>query len=138
MIRLVVIVERRDFKPCVGAVAGLDVGNTDKDLFQPLPYEGVGLNPRAINNDCPETIMQKNEPMIVAEDYSTKEIYDWMKKKITASRMLDAALAERELLKQALADVNLRIDELTSSSALELLSKIQGPTHLHEPHQNNL
>ncbi|QLR91185.1 hypothetical protein HV319_06570 [Citrobacter freundii] len=51
MIRLVVIVERRDFKPCVGAVAGLDVGNTDKDLFQPLPYEGVGLNPPATNND---------------------------------------------------------------------------------------
>ncbi|ELG6172685.1 hypothetical protein AAIJ46_002773 [Salmonella enterica] len=51
MIRLVVIVERRDFKPCVGAVAGLDVGNTDKDLFQPLLYEGAGLNPPATNND---------------------------------------------------------------------------------------
>ena len=41
--------------------------------------------------------------------------------------MLDAALAERELLKQALADVNLRIDELTSSSALELLAKFRVP-----------
>ena len=44
MVSLVVIVERRDFKPCVGTVAGQDVGNTDKDLFQPLLYEGVGLN----------------------------------------------------------------------------------------------
>ena len=47
MIRLVVIVERRDFKLCVGTVAGQDVGNTDKDLFQHLLYEGVGLNPPA-------------------------------------------------------------------------------------------
>lgn len=82
--------------------------------------------------------MQKNEPKIVAEGYSTEEIYTWMKQKITASRMLDAALVEREMLKRALDDVDLRIDELTSSSALELLSKTQGPTRLHEPHQNNL
>ena len=45
------MVERRDLKPCVGTVAGQDVGNTDKDLFQPLLYEGVGLNPPAANND---------------------------------------------------------------------------------------
>lgn len=82
--------------------------------------------------------MQKNEPKIVAEGYSTEEIYAWMRQKTTASRLLDAALIEREMLKQALDDVDLRIDELTSSSALELLSKTQGPTHLHEPHQNNL
>ena len=59
MIRLVVIVERRDFKPCVGAVAGLDVGNTDKDLFQPLLYEGVGLNPPVVSNDYGDDYVEK-------------------------------------------------------------------------------
>ncbi|HIH4880818.1 TPA: hypothetical protein ACYSB1_004508 [Citrobacter braakii] len=129
MIRLVVIVERRDFKPCVGAVAGLDVGNTDKDLFQPLLYEGVGLNPPAINNDYPETIMQKNEPKIVADGYSTEEIYVWMKQKISASRMLDAAFTERELLKHALEDCESRIEELTNSSALELSTAKDTSSH---------
>ncbi|HGY3103589.1 TPA: hypothetical protein ACX14A_002841 [Citrobacter freundii] len=90
------------------------------DLFQPLLYEGVGLNPPAINNDYPETIMQKNEPKIVADGYSTEEIYAWMKQKISASRMLDAAFTERELLKHALEDCESRIEELTNSSALEL------------------
>ncbi|HHH5959513.1 TPA: hypothetical protein ACP2FI_001117 [Escherichia coli] len=129
MIRLVVIVERRDFKPCVGAVAGLDVGNTDKDLFQPLLYEGVGLNPPAINNDYPETIMQKNEPKIVADGYSTEEIYAWMKQKISASRMLDAAFTEREVLKHALEDCESRIEELTNSSALELSTAKDTSSH---------
>lgn len=129
MIRLVVIVERRDFKPCVGAVAGLDVGNTDKDLFQPLLYEGVGLNPPAINNDYPETIMQKNEPKIVADGYSTEEIYVWMKQKISASRMLDAAFTEREVLKHALEDCESRIEELTNSSALELSTAKDTSSH---------
>ncbi|HHT3953674.1 TPA: hypothetical protein ACTYGH_002493 [Citrobacter freundii] len=129
MIRLVVIVERRDFKPCVGAVAGLDVGNTDKELFQPLLYEGVGLNPPAINNDYPETIMQKNEPKIVADGYSTEEIYAWMKQKISASRMLDAAFTERELLKHALEDCESRIEELTNSSALELSTAKDTSSH---------
>ncbi len=40
------MVERRDLKPCVGTVAGQDVGNTGQknDLSQPLLCEGVGLN----------------------------------------------------------------------------------------------
>ncbi|MFB1421124.1 hypothetical protein ACEXAG_05115 [Citrobacter freundii] len=73
--------------------------------------------------------MQKNEPMIVAEDYSTKEIYDWMKKKITASRMLDAAFTEREVLKHALEDCESRIEELTNSSALELSTAKDTSSH---------
>lgn len=64
--------------------------------------------------------MQKNEPKIVAEGYSTEEIYAWMKQKITASRLLDAAMVEREMLKRALDDCYSRIEELTNSSALEL------------------
>lgn len=53
------MVERRDLKPCVGTVAGQDVGNTDKDLFQPLLYEGVGLNPPAVSNDFGDDYVEK-------------------------------------------------------------------------------
>ena len=89
MIRLVVIVERRDFKPCVGAVAGLDVGNTDKDLFQPLLYEGVGLNPPAVLVMILEIIMLKRQPSVCAGDYTDVELYQWMQQKAQSFNQLE-------------------------------------------------
>ena len=73
--------------------------------------------------------MQKNEPKIVAEGYSTEEIYAWMKQKITASRLLDSAMVEREMLKRALDDCYSRIEELTNSSALELSADKDTSSH---------
>ncbi|MEY6763348.1 hypothetical protein AB9B48_17020 [Kluyvera ascorbata] len=129
MIRLVVIVERRDFKPCVGTVAGQDVGNTDKDLFQPLLYEGVGLNPPAVLVMILEIIMLKRQPSVCAGDYTDVELYQWMQQKAQSFNQLELARDRRELLLRELDDVDKQISELASAASLKYFPHCQMIIH---------
>jgi len=74
--------------------------------------------------------MDKQEPRIIAGDFSNEELLEWMRGKVSSSSQLKAALAEKECLLQALAENEKLILELTSSAALELLSTNQGSTLL--------
>ena len=75
--------------------------------------------------------MDQREPKIIADGSSNEAILEWMKNKVGAARQLQAALAQRELLQQALVDLNNQIVMLTSAAALEVCHTAQGPT----PHQ---
>lgn len=75
--------------------------------------------------------MEKKEPKIIAEGFTNDELYQWMRGKTRNEALLRGALAERESLKQALVEVEGRIEELTSSAAFELLGTIQDPTQPH-------
>ncbi len=73
--------------------------------------------------------MKKQEPMIVAPGLSNDELLNWMRTKVSASRDLQNALAERLSLQQALVELDSRIEALTNSAALEVCQTTQDPTH---------
>lgn len=75
--------------------------------------------------------MDQREPKIIADGVTNEAILEWMKNKVSAARQLQAALAERELLQQALVDLNNQIVMLTSDAALEVCHTALGPT-LHQ------
>lgn len=67
--------------------------------------------------------MIKQEPKIIAGHFSNEELLGWMDRKVKSAKVLSAALAERESLKQALVDVVQRVLELTSAAAIEVLQQ---------------
>jgi len=72
--------------------------------------------------------MDKQEPKIIAGHFSNEELLGWMERKVKSAKMLSAALAERESLKQALVDVDHRVLELTSAAAVQFGDKEEDPT----------
>jgi hypothetical protein len=64
--------------------------------------------------------MEKREPKIFADGMTNEAILEWMKNKVSAARRLQTALAEREIRKQALAELDNQIEELTSEATLEV------------------
>lgn len=74
--------------------------------------------------------MDKQEPRIIAVGFSNEELFQWMRGKVSAARQLEAALADKQSIKQALGSIEHRISELTSSAALEVSDIDQDPTHL--------
>lgn len=66
---------------------------------------------------------QKREPQIIVGDFTNDELLEWMEAKLRAARHLKGALAEREVLRQALDGIESQISDLTSRAALELLDK---------------
>ncbi|HHK9553115.1 TPA: hypothetical protein ACQZHX_002481 [Enterobacter sichuanensis] len=68
------------------------------------------------------------EPKIISEGMTNEEIFEWMKNKTKSAGALRAALAEKQGLEQALAEVESRIQWLTSDSAVEVVQEYQGST----------
>ena len=73
--------------------------------------------------------MQNREPTINAGGLTNDELYKWMLDKARAFSQLQAALAEKENMQQALAKLDKQITELTSAAALELEDTNQGSIH---------
>lgn len=78
--------------------------------------------------DLPDTVKAMKEPKIIAEGLTNEEVYEWMRNKASNARMLQAALAEKQYLVQALEKIELQINQLTSASAVEVVQKCQDPT----------
>ncbi|WP_123902719.1 hypothetical protein [Rahnella victoriana] len=72
--------------------------------------------------------MDKQEPRIISGDLSNEELLGWMDRKVRSARMLGAALAERESLKQTLVEVEQRISELSTVATVQLADKEEDPT----------
>ncbi|WP_449567063.1 hypothetical protein [Lelliottia nimipressuralis] len=68
------------------------------------------------------------EPKIVAEGLTNEQLYSWMKDKAQKASALEAALAEKQQIEQVLAEVESRIELLTSEAAIEVLQQIQAST----------
>lgn len=64
--------------------------------------------------------MEQIEPKIVAEGVSNEDVLKWMQRKVSASRNLQVALAERRNLQQALEEVEKKIALLTSEATVEV------------------
>ncbi len=73
--------------------------------------------------------MHTKSPVTITSSLSQEELLDYLKFKLSANKQLKMALTERESLQLQLQAVDARIDELTSSAALELISEGQDPTH---------
>ena len=64
--------------------------------------------------------MEQREIKIVAEGVSNEDVLKWMQKKVSASRNLQVALAERKNLQQALVEVEKQITLLTYEASVEV------------------
>ncbi|QIC88436.1 hypothetical protein F0336_19110 [Serratia liquefaciens] len=64
--------------------------------------------------------MEQREIKIVAEGVSNEDVLKWMQKKVSASRNLQVALAERKNLQQALVEVEKQITLLTNEASVEV------------------
>ncbi|HGM4778310.1 TPA: hypothetical protein ACKPX5_000065 [Serratia marcescens] len=64
--------------------------------------------------------MEQREIKIVAEGVSNEDVLKWMQKKVSASRNLQVALAERKNLQQALVEVEKQITLLTNEATVEV------------------
>lgn len=60
------------------------------------------------------------EPKIISEGCTDEELYEWMRKKAMNANFLQEALARKAYLEQALKDVGLEIEQLTSKAALDV------------------
>ncbi|CVD74190.1 hypothetical protein [Serratia marcescens] len=64
--------------------------------------------------------MEQREIKIVAEGVSNEDVLKWMQMKVSASRNLQVALAERKNLQQALVEVEKQITLLTNEASVEV------------------
>ncbi|EKS6976765.1 hypothetical protein QCJ09_001265 [Salmonella enterica] len=98
------------------------------DLFQPLLYEGVGLNPPAFLT-ISEIIMLKKQPSVCAGDYSEEEVFQWMQQKTKSIEQLKSARTHKEFLQREIDSVDKLIESLTSDPALEYSHYCQSEIH---------
>jgi len=64
--------------------------------------------------------MPVQEPQIVVEGMSNDALYAWMEKKVLDARLLKIAYQEREMIKENLRDVELRISNLIQEASITL------------------
>lgn len=65
--------------------------------------------------------MSEKQPKIIANGLSNEELYKWFKSKITANLDLKIALAEKQSLMQALNEIEVKIELLTTQASMEIL-----------------
>lgn len=66
---------------------------------------------------------EAKEPRIVATGISEDDIFAWMDEKVRAIRSLKSALADREVMQQALTRLDAEIERLTNRATLEMVHK---------------
>ncbi|EDR7342197.1 hypothetical protein QE95_003933 [Salmonella enterica subsp. salamae] len=65
--------------------------------------------------------MSEKQPKIIANGLSNEELYKWFKSKITANLDLKIALAEKQSLMQAINEIDVKIELLTTQASMEIL-----------------
>lgn len=65
--------------------------------------------------------MSEKQPKIIANGLSNEELYKWFKSKITANLDLKIALAEKQSLMQAINEIDVKIELLTTQASIEIL-----------------
>lgn len=65
--------------------------------------------------------MNEKQPKIIANGLSNEELYKWFKSKITANLDLKIALAEKQSLMQAINEIDVKIELLTTQASMEIL-----------------
>lgn len=65
--------------------------------------------------------MEIKEPKLIAEGMDEAAIFKWMEEKLSASRLLQSAIARREALKQELLEVEQKIEVFTSAAAVAVI-----------------